>query len=43
MRGLMQDLREAGAVKGNNPEFTKADRSRFLQALEVAIQAAKRV
>ena len=43
MRGLMQDLREAGAVKGNNPEFTKADRSRFLQALEDAIQAAKRV
>ncbi len=42
MRGLMQDLREAGAVKGNNPEFTKADRSRFLQALEQAVQDAKR-
>ena len=43
MRGLMQDLREAGAVKGSNPEFQKADRSRFLQALEEAIQAGKRV
>ena len=42
MRGLMQDLREAGALKGNNPEFTKADRFRFLQALEDAIQKAKR-
>ena len=42
MRGLMQDLRDAGAVKGNNPEFTRADRSRFLQTLEDAVQAAKR-
>jgi uncharacterized protein YaiI (UPF0178 family) len=42
MRNLMQDLREAGAVKGYNAEFTKADRSRFLQALEVAAQAGKR-
>ena len=38
MRGLMQDLREAGAVKGYNKEFTKADRSRFLQALEEAVR-----
>ena len=43
MRGLMQDLREAGTVKGHNPEFTRADRSRFLQALEAAVQAGKRV
>jgi uncharacterized protein len=42
MRGLMQDLREAGAVKGNNPEFTRADRSRFLQALEQAVQDARK-
>jgi len=42
MRGLMQGLREAGAVKGHNPEFTKTDRSRFLQALEEAVQAGKR-
>ena len=42
MRQLMQDLRESGAVKGYNPEYNKADRSRFLQALEAAIQAAKR-
>jgi len=41
MRGLMQDLREAGAVKGHNPEFTKTDRSRFLQALEEAVRKRK--
>jgi hypothetical protein len=42
MRDLMKDLRETGDVKGRNPEFTKADRSRFLQALEQAVQAIKR-
>jgi len=42
MRGLMQNLRETGAVKGHNPEFTRADRSRFLQALEEAVQTTKR-
>jgi uncharacterized protein YaiI (UPF0178 family) len=42
MRGLMQQLREAGDIKGTNPTFTKDDRSRFLRALEDAIQAAKR-
>lgn len=42
MRELMQDLRETGAVRGSNPEFTKADRSRFLQALEQAVQEGKR-
>ena len=42
MRSLMQDLREAGAVRGNNPAFTKADRSQFLQAMESAVQTIKR-
>ena len=42
MRSLMQDLREAGEVRGNNPAFTKADRSQFLQAMEMAVQAIKR-
>ncbi len=42
MRDLMQDLREAGAVRGHNAEFTKADRSRFLQTLEQTIQELKR-
>ncbi|MCZ4271209.1 YaiI/YqxD family protein [Maritalea porphyrae] len=34
MRGLKQDLRESGEIKGYNPGFTKADRSNFLQALD---------
>ena len=42
MRNLMSRLREAGDVKGSNPVFTPADRSRFLQALENAVQLVKR-
>jgi len=42
MRDLMSQLRETGEVRGNNPVFTPADRSRFLQGLENAIQALKR-
>ena len=42
MRSLMQDLREAGAVRGNNPEFTRQDRSKFLQALEQAVQVIRK-
>ena len=42
MRDLMQQLRETGDVKGTNPPFTKEDRSRFLRALEEAIQAIRR-
>ena len=42
MRDLMQQLRETGDVKGTNPSFTKEDRSRFLRALEEAIQAIRR-
>jgi len=42
MRDLMQQLREAGDVKGTNPPFSKEDRSRFLRALEEAIQAKMR-
>jgi uncharacterized protein YaiI (UPF0178 family) len=42
MRDLMQQLREAGDVKGTNPPFTKDDRSRFLQALEGAVQTQVR-
>ncbi|MGJ8526955.1 YaiI/YqxD family protein [Maritalea sp.] len=34
MRGLKQDLRESGEIKGYNPGFTKADRSNFLQVLD---------
>ena len=42
MRNLMSQLRESGDVKGSNPVFTSADRSRFLQSLENAIQTLKR-
>jgi len=42
MRDLMKDLRDAGEVSGGNAPFSKQDRSSFLQALENAVQAAKR-
>ncbi len=41
-RNLMADLRERGEVAGGPAPFAKADRSRFLQALENAIQARRR-
>jgi uncharacterized protein len=42
MRDLSRHLRETGQSKGYNANFTRQDRSRFLQALEEAIQAIKR-
>ena len=42
MRDLSRHLRETGASKGYNASFTRADRSRFLQALEEAVQAIRR-
>ena len=42
MRELQQHLRETGESKGYNASFTRADRSRFLQALEEAVQAIRR-
>ncbi len=42
MRDLNQHLRETGESKGYNASFTKKDRSQFLQALEAAVQKAKR-
>ena len=41
-RNLMTDLRDAGTVTGGPRPFSKQDRSKFLQSLEVAVQAAKR-
>ena len=38
MRELSQQLRDSGEISGHNPGFTRADRSRFLQALEAAVQ-----
>jgi len=42
MRDLSRHLREIGESRGFNASFTKQDRSRFLEALELAVQKAKR-
>ena len=42
MRELSAHLRETGESKGYNASFTKKDRSRFLEALEEAVQRTKR-
>ncbi len=42
MRELSQHLRETGESRGFNAAFTKQDRSRFLESLELAVQAAMR-
>lgn len=42
MRDMQRHLRETGESRGFNPTFTPRDRSQFLQALENAVQAAKR-
>jgi uncharacterized protein len=42
MRELQSHLRETGESRGFNAAFTPRDRSRFLEALENAVQAAKR-
>lgn len=39
MRDLMKDLRETGEVSGRNAAYTKADRSRFLDALEALLRS----
>lgn len=41
-RNLMQDLREAGAVTGGPRPFSRADRSAFLSALDLAFVRLKR-
>lgn len=42
MRDLMSTLRDRGEIRGAGPGFGRQDRSRFLQALEQAVRAAKR-
>lgn len=41
-RDLTQHLRDTGTITGGPAAFTKADRSRFLDKLESAVQACKR-
>lgn len=40
-RALMQDLRDMGEVGGNNKPMSQQDKSKFLQALDQAVQALK--
>lgn len=42
MRDLTAHLRETGEITGGPSAFTPRDRSRFLDALETAVQAVKR-
>lgn len=42
VRNLMTVLRETGEIQGGGRPFARQDRSRFLQALDTAIQAIKR-
>lgn len=42
MRDLSAHLREIGESKGYNAAFTRQDRSKFLQAMEMAVQKALR-
>ena len=42
MRDLNQTLRETGEISGFNRSFSSKDRSRFLEALETAVRAARR-
>jgi uncharacterized protein YaiI (UPF0178 family) len=41
-RNLLTELRDTGQIRGGGRPFTKEDRSRFLQALDTAIQAIRR-
>ena len=41
MRDLNQTLRETGEISGFNRSFSGKDRSRFLEALETAVRAAR--
>jgi uncharacterized protein YaiI (UPF0178 family) len=41
-RDLLSDLRDMGAVTGGPPPLGQQDRSRFLQALDTAVQAIRR-
>jgi len=38
MRDLSRNLREMGEISGAGPAFSKKDRSRFLEALELAVR-----
>jgi uncharacterized protein len=41
-RNLLSELRELGEVAGGPPPFSKRDRSRFLEALDTAVNQIRR-
>jgi hypothetical protein len=41
-RNLMTDLREAGTIRGGGRPFGKAERSRFLEAMDRTVNAIRR-
>jgi uncharacterized protein len=41
-RNLLTDLREAGTIRGSGRPFGKADRSRFLEAMDRVVNAIRR-
>ena len=41
-REILQGLRDTGEITGGPRPFSKADRSKFLDQMEVTVQAAKR-
>ncbi|NRG16926.1 YaiI/YqxD family protein [Rhizobiales bacterium] len=43
MRNLNTELREAGVIREGGPSFSKADRSKFLNAMETTVRAARRI
>jgi uncharacterized protein YaiI (UPF0178 family) len=43
MRELNAQLRDSGEIRGGGPSFSNRDRSRFLQALEEAVQRLRRL
>ena len=41
-RKIMEGLREAGEITGGPPPFSKADRSKFLDRMEMIVQEARK-
>ena len=42
LRDLSAQLRDSGEIRGHGPGFSKRDRSRFLEQLEIMVQAIRR-
>ena len=41
-RAIMEGLRETGEMTGGPPPFSKTDRSKFLDRMEMIVQEARR-